>query len=75
MSHLIKLTHAESEGLKLALAQLIDERDLFAAIALVETSIEFARTDNSELREVMFKSLFALALANPAASSIDRLLH
>lgn len=72
MNHITTLTHAEAEGLKRALAQLINERDLDAEISLLKTSIEFARTDNGELRTMMFKSLFSVAQLNIVVSSIDR---
>lgn len=75
MNHIANLTRAEAEGIKLALAQLIDERDLDVAISLLETSIEFAKTENGGMRALMFKSLFAVAHSKPAVSSIDRPRH
>lgn len=71
MNHITNLTYAEAEGLKLALAQLIDERDLDAAISLLETSIDFARTEAGGMRALMFKALFDVAHSKIAVSSAD----
>ena len=71
MNHITNLTRAEAEGIKLALAQLIDERDLDAAISLLETSIDFAKTEKGGLRASMFRSLFTVAHSKAVFSSID----
>lgn len=75
MNHITNLTYAEAEGLKLALAQLIDERDLNAAISLLEISIDFARAENGGMRALMFKALFDVAHSKIAVSSADQPLH
>jgi hypothetical protein len=61
MSHITNLTRAEAEGIKLALAQLIDERNLEAAISLLEASIDLSGTENGEMRALMFKTLLTVA--------------
>ncbi|WP_170593063.1 hypothetical protein [Ruegeria arenilitoris] len=71
MNHVIKLTHAEAEGIKLALTQLIDERDLAAATSLLETSMYFSETENVGMRKLMFQALFSMAHAKPTASPTD----
>lgn len=61
----INLSEDEAKKLTVAITQLINERDLEAAISLLQASIEFSGTENIELREMMFGPLFGIACANP----------
>ena len=71
MEHFTDLTHAEAENMKLALAQLIDERNLDAAISVLEASIDFARIEDGGMRALMFGALFTLAHSKIDESATD----
>jgi hypothetical protein len=70
MNHFTNLNRVEADGIKRAMIQLIDERDLQAAISLLEASIDFSKAERGDMREMMFKSLFDVASAKAVASPI-----
>jgi hypothetical protein len=70
MNYFTNINRAEAEGIKRALAQLIDERDLNAAISLLETSIDFSKTKDAGIRDLMFKSLFDVAHSKISMTSL-----
>jgi hypothetical protein len=67
------LTNVEAKGLKLALSHLIDEGDLEAAAALLDTSIQFVENDTGEIRTFLFQVLFSEACRQLTSAPISRL--
>ncbi|WP_066702886.1 hypothetical protein [Celeribacter ethanolicus] len=61
MNHFSNITSAEAAGIKLALAQLIDERDLKGAVSMLEATIEGAKAEKGHVRDLYFDSLFMIA--------------